>query len=124
MDEQMLDAEPSWHPAQQVHDEIMLRLAALMRLGYCEQASIEADPRGYLRIVCGTLAGCVASMPCVQRAMKAAYPNLSIEEQYRAVVLAVAQMLTVEGEELLKGQLKPRRVEPQLDLLRPPGPVN
>jgi hypothetical protein len=124
MNERMLDAEPCWHPTQEVNDAIMVRLAQLMRLGFSNQSAIETDPRGYARIVCGTLAGCVASMPAVQRAMKAAYPDCTIEEKYRAVVLAIARMLGADGEALLAAELKPREVQPQLDLMRPPGPVN
>jgi hypothetical protein len=127
MNERMLEEMdgPMWHPIQQVNDEVNLRLAGLMRLGFADAASIEQAPQSYLRIVAGTLAGAVVSMPAVQRAMKAAYPDFTIEEKYRAVVLAIARMLTVDGEALLKAELKPREVRPQPDLgSLPSGPVN
>jgi hypothetical protein len=135
LNEKMLEAEPRWHPASEINDEIMMRLAALMRLGYCEQSALETDPRGFCRIVAGTLSacwaenllgGCIASMPAVQRAMKAAYTELSVEERYRAIVLAIARMLGADGEALLAAELKPREVDPRLGNVtsRDIGPVN
>ena len=57
--------------------------------------------------------------------MSAAYPGFSVEERYRAIVRAIAHMLMVDGEALLKAELKPREVLPQLDLGSwPSGPVN
>jgi len=111
----------TWHDNELVNQHIELRLAALIRLGRAQDEKVQAQPGEYLNEVCEFLAGAVASMPAVQRAMSVALQSTDREHCYNTVVRAIAKLFVINAVPLLE-KLKPTPAEPPPVFVAPRDP--
>jgi hypothetical protein len=114
--------ETRWHDNEELEQAIMLRLALLVRWGRVEEAQIQSRPDLFVTAVCEALAGCVATMPAVQRAMKVAHPSLDGTQRAQEVIKKMAELFGISPDSMLEA-LTPKAVEPRPTFIPPRDPT-
>jgi hypothetical protein len=125
-DEEIINEVIRWHPNDDLNNAVMGGLAALLRMGFADQAAIEDAPLDYIRNTCAIVSATVGSMPAVQRALALANPGYNQEECYNELVRAIAKVFILDEEAVLAA-VKPTPSRPQPG--KPtapmaPGPAN
>jgi hypothetical protein len=100
----------TWHDNEELDQAINIRLARLIRYGRLDQlqeAKVRARPDLFINAICELLAGCVATMPVVQHAMKVAHPDLDQTQCAQEVIKKMAELFGVSPDSMMVG-LRPK----------------
>lgn len=115
----------TWHDNEEVDRAINHRLATLIRYGRLEEERVQGRPDLFKAAVCEVLAGCVATMPVVQRAMALAYPDapgIDGAERSRIVIRKIAELFEVDADPMIQA-MQPKTLEPAPVFVAPRDPA-
>jgi hypothetical protein len=100
----------TWHDNEELDQAIDIRLARLIRYGRLDVAKIQGRPDLFINDICELLAGCVATMPVVLRAMQAAHPELDRIQCVNEAIKKMGELFGVSADSMIGG-LQPNVVE-------------